>query len=133
MSRRMRLIFLGAAVLLLVFSLLWGGIIEKNDELSRIAKEINAYGYSLTGDDLYVYGEARRTCVQELFPEEDLSDAAACSKAAGFPSDLHRQGDVILLLAKVEEGVITVYLVDGSIELCFIETENGAVLPLGAE
>ncbi len=133
MSRKTQIIFLGAAVLLLVFSLVWGGIIEKNDELSRIAKELNAFGYSLTGDDFYVYGEARRTSVQALFPEEDLSDAAECSKAAGFPSDLHKTGDVLLLLAKVEEGVITAYLVDGTLELCFIEAENGAVLPLGAK
>ncbi|MBE5784492.1 MAG: hypothetical protein E7330_01700 [Clostridiales bacterium] len=133
MSKKTRLILLGAAALLLVFSLIWGGIIQKNDALSHLAKKLNAFGYALTGDDFYVYGEAQNTSVRALFPEEDLSDALACSLAAGFPSDLDKKGDILLLLAKVEEGVIAAYLIDGSIEFCFIETETGNVLPLGAE
>lgn len=133
MSKKTRYILLGAAALLLAAALLWGSSIEKTDALARIAKELNEFGFSLVGDDLYVYGEARNTSIRELFPETDLSDAVACSLAAGFPSDIDRVGDVVLLLAKVKEGVITVYLVNGSTELCFIETETGNVLPLGAE
>lgn len=133
MSRKTQFILLGAAALLLAAALVWGSSIKKTDALAHLAEELNQFGFSLVGDDLYVYGEARNTSIRELFPETDISDAVACSLAAGFPSDTDRVGDVLLVLAKVREGVITVYLVNGSTELCFIETETGNVLPLGAE
>ena len=40
-------------------------------------------------------------------------------------------GDIVAMLANTEAGVITLYLRNEAIELCFIQTDEGQVLPLG--
>ena len=51
-----------------------------------------------------------------------MEDAIAASQRAGFPSDTERQGEIYLLLAKLDdEHVLTVFVVDEAVELAFIQ------------
>ena len=55
---------------------------------------------------------------------------AELSRASGFDADITKSGEVTILLANSKSGVITLYLVDGVIELAFIQTGEGEVRPL---
>ncbi len=131
LSNKTRLIFLGAAVLLLAIAAVWSVEIAENDALADIAERLNAFGYSLKSRDIYVLGESRGTSIAAVLEGTDLAEAVAASRAAGFPSDVAAVGDIIAMLAETEQGVITLYLRDTAIELCFIQTESGEILPLG--
>ena len=60
--------------------------------------------------------------------EVELMVSAA--KQAGFAADMDRRGEVSILLYQCEKGVMTIYLIDGEIELCFIQTQSGEVYPI---
>lgn len=131
MSNRTKLILLGVAVLLLVIAGVWSVQLAESDVLAHLAEELNAFGYTLEGEDIYVLGESRSTSIAEVLEGTDLTEAIAASRAAGFPSDVEAVGDIVAMLAKTEDGVVTLYLRDEAIELCFIQTDEGEVLPMG--
>jgi len=130
LSNRTKLILLGVAVLLLVIAGVWSVQLAESDVLAHLA-EVNAFGYTLEGEDIYVLGESRGTSIAEVLEGTDLTEAIAASRAAGFPSDVEAIGDIVAMLAKTEDGVVTLYLRDEAIELCFIQTDEGEVLPMG--
>ena len=132
MSARARNVTLIAAAALLALAILLSLDIARNDPLADLAKQINAYGYDFTAEDFYVLGGAQDTSIAALLGEQgaDLADAIAASKACGFPSDVNAAGDITALLANADEGVVTIYLRDGTIELCFLQGANGESLPL---
>ena len=119
LSNRTKLILLGVAVLLLVIAGVWSVQLAENDVLAHLAEELNAFGYTLEGEDIYVLGESRGTSIAEVLEGTDLTEAIAASRAAGFPSDVEAVGDIVAMLAKTEDGVVTLYLRDEAIELCF--------------
>ena len=121
----------GLAAVLLVVAAVWSVQLAKDDTLAHLAEELNAFGYSLEGEDIYVLGESRGISIAEVLAGTDLTEAVAASRAAGFPSDVNAVGDIVAMLANTEAGVITLYLRNEAIELCFIQTDEGQVLPLG--
>ena len=108
------------AVGIIIAAAVWSIIISQNDPLEAVAAELNAHGYSMRGDELYILGEDAA--------ETELIVSAA--KQAGFAADIDRRGEVSILLYQFEKGVRTIYLIDGEIELCFIQTDGGEVYPI---
>lgn len=132
MKARGRNITLAIAAALLVTAVLLSMDIARDDPLTDLANEINSYGYSLTAEDFYVLGGAEGQSIEQVLSTEgtDLTPAVTASRAAGFPADTQTAGDVTALLAKTAQGVLTVYLLNGSIELCFLQTEDGEIEPI---
>ena len=90
---------------------------------AEICNRLSEYGYSLEFDDIFVSGESERTSIRALLSEVDLTAAVEASLQAGFPSDIDTVGEVVVLLAALdEERVITIYTLDGEMQLCFIQT-----------
>lgn len=131
LSNRTKLILFGIAVLLLILAAIWSVRLAENDVLAHLAEELNAFGYSLAGEDIYVLGESHGTSIAEVLEGMDLTEAVAASRASGFPSDVDAAGNIVAMLANTDAGVITLYLRDEAIELCFIQTDDGRILPLG--
>ncbi|HWS28895.1 MAG TPA: hypothetical protein VN512_02150 [Clostridia bacterium] len=105
-----------------------------NGALKAVCEEVNAFGYAFLPDDWYTAGGQADTSIEALAGSEDLSEAVAASKAAGFPSDTEKRGEVVLLLGQLaNDDVVTVYIVNGEIELCFVQTLGGDVFSLGGE
>ena len=46
------------AAVLLVVAAVWSVQLAKDDTLAHLAEELNAFGYSLEGEDIYVLGES---------------------------------------------------------------------------
>ena len=133
MNRQSRYLLIGVALLLVVAAIVWSYIISQNDPLEDLADEMNAFGYSIEAEDFYVLGGAENTTIEAVV-EDDLAAAIAASKAAGFPSNTGAMGEITILLAHLgNDDVLTVYLRDGETELCFIQTGEGEILPLGEE
>ena len=136
MSARGRNIALIAAGALLFAALIISLTISGTDPLAALAREINAFGYALRADDFYVLGGAKDTTIEQVLltytqeAETDLAPIVAASEACGFPSNVQAVGDITALLARTDAGVIAVYLRDERIELCFLQTEEGEILPL---
>lgn len=134
MKRHTRTVLTLIAVGIIAVGAVLSAVIDKRDPLNAVADKINEHGYSLGNDDIYILGgEADSTIRQMLMQneaDEDISSAVEASMSSLFPSDIDRQGEITVLIAECESGVITIYLIDGEIELCFIQTEEGEVLPL---
>jgi len=123
------------ALIMLIAAVIWTISIGQNDELKKVADRINAYGYRFRGEDIYILGESRDVSIISLLDEGDIRDAVAASVAAGFASDIHAIGDVVVMLIQVDDdgNVITIYLRDGEIELCFVRNiDTEEVKMLGA-
>lgn len=132
MSARARNILLAAAALLIAAAVLLSLDVARNDPLADLARELNAYGYSFDAEDFYVLGGAEDASIREVLEDSGagLAPAVAASREAGFPSNVGAAGDITVLLASAEKGVVTIYLRDGEIELCFLQTEDGEILPI---
>ena len=63
-----------------------------------------------------------------------MTRAADVSRECGFDADIDKTGDVYVLLANLgDEQVLTVYVVDETIQLAFIQIPNSdSVLPISA-
>ena len=119
-----------AAALLVAAAFLY--FTADESQLEAVCEAVNAYGYAFVPDDWYAAGGQADTTIAALSGGEDLSESEAASKSAGFPSDTERFGEVVLLLGQTEnDDVVTVYIVNGTIELCFVQTLDGAIKPLG--
>lgn len=133
-NRHTRTVLTLIAVGIITVGAVLSAIIDERDPLNAVAARINEHGYSLDNDDIYIFGgEADSTIRQMLMrddADEDISLAIEASKNAGFTSDIDRRGEITVLIAQCESGTVTIYLIDGEIELCFIQTEEGEVLPL---
>ena len=121
------------AAVLLAAGLLWNAALERNSESGRLMKTLKSYGYSLTRDELHPIGTWEEQSISALLSEVKLNKAVEASKAAGFSSDIERKGTVSLIMADAGGGsVLTLYLVNGEIELAFVQNPGSFdVLPLG--
>ena len=134
MNARRRRIFLIAAGALLLIAAVWS-LFLSGGAGAALASKMNSYGYTLTPDDFYPAGEWKNTSIRTLLSGAQLDAAISVSKQAGFPSDVEKMGDVTLLMANAGgDDVITLYLVDGEIELAFVQvTGADAVKLLGSK
>ena len=104
--------------------------------LQAVARAVNGRGYAITSEDLYVYDSRTDTDIKSVLAsgagitQSDIESMAELSRASGFDADITKSGEVTILLANSKSGVITLYLVDGVIELAFIQTGEGEVRPL---
>ena len=132
MSARGRTVTLAVAAALLVIAVVLSVGIARNDPLADLADEINRFGYTLRAEDFYVLGGAEDQSIAQVLADEETGLAAvvAASVQAGFPADTQTAGDVTVLLAKTGKGVVTVYLLNGIVQLCFLQTENGEIEPI---
>ena len=121
------------AAVLLAAGLLWNAALERNSESGRLIKTLKSYGYSLRRDELHPIGTWEEQSISALLSEVKLNKAVEASKAAGFSSDIERKGTVSLIMADAGGGsVLTLYLVNGEIELAFVQNPGSFdVLPLG--
>lgn len=133
LTLRSRIILLIAAGALLLLAIIWSFFTNETGELSRIARIINSYGYDIDIGDIYPADTQNDATIEEMLYGEDLTDIAEKSKEAGFPSDTKRRGDIVQLLIALDDNkVITLFIVDGDIELAFIQIPGAEqVLGLG--
>ena len=85
-------------------------------------------------DELYKHNFAKNTSIRALVGDTDMTRAADASRECGFDADIDKTGDVYVLLANLGDGqVLTVYVVDETIQLAFIQIPNSdSVLPISA-
>ena len=130
MPKKTRYIMLGVAAGLLLLVVIWFIFRSSSYGLNEVANKINAYGYSFLPDDLFLAYDNADTSIADILEDVDLTLAVEASRKAGFPSDVYKNGGVTLILANSGSDIVTVYLVDGEIELCFIQTTDGNVRAL---
>lgn len=134
MKRHTRTMLTLIAVGIIIAAAVWSGIISQNDPLEAVAAELNAHGYSMRGDELYILGGKADSTIREVLSgSEDAAEAeliVSAAKQVGFAADIDRRGEVSILLYQCDKGVMTIYLIDGEIELCFIQTDGGEVYPI---
>ena len=120
---------LGAAGALLIAALVWSVLLGSNGFTARVERQLASHGVSVRAADLEQHSFKKQTSIRALLDGQDVSEAVEASLAAGFPSDIESTGDVICLIAPSQKGVLTVYVVDDAVELAFIQTEEGGILP----
>lgn len=87
-----------------------------------VAKELKKHGCTISAEALYQQSYSKHSSISELMQNIDLSEIKSVSSAAGFSSDIDKEGEVYLLLAKLDDdNVLTVFVVDEKIELAFIQ------------
>lgn len=134
-TKRGRLYLLLAAGVLIAAALIGSLLLDRTSESARLCRTINSYGYSILPGDLYPAASWEEQSIRALLPGTGLDAAVSASVQAGFPSDIDRVGTVSLVMAKhTGDDVITLYLVDGEIELGFVQTAGSEhVRTLGGE
>ena len=132
MSKNTKLIILLIAALLVICAVLLNGAVSQQSPYKAAVEELTARGYTLSEDDLFDVGRFEDSTVAEVLAGQDLSQAVEASRAAGFPSDINARGNINMLLLTMEnKDVITLFLRDGNIELCFVQRlDDSAVRPL---
>lgn len=131
-DKRKKLILLAAAAALLIIAAVWSALISGGSELESMTRQINAHGYNLRYDDWYPAFHDDNISIADALTDLPLDEAVAASKESGYPSDVETRGEVVLFLARADdENIITVFTIDGKLELCFIQLpETGAVRAL---
>ena len=54
------------AVGIIIAAAVWSSIISQNDPLEAVAAELNAHGYSMRGDELYILGGKADSTIREV-------------------------------------------------------------------
>lgn len=119
-------IFAGAAI--------WYIVVAIGSPSSSICAQLNRCGYNFVSDDLFPLGSYADTSIREIMGGDDLSIPIAASRSAGFGADVDRLGDITVVLVDMgdDEHVLSAFVVDGSVELAFIQSiDTGEILPLG--
>ena len=132
MNKNTKLIVLLIAALLIVCALLLNGKVSKNSPYKYAVDELTARGYTLSEDDLFDVGSFEDTTIADVLAGQDLTQAVEAGIAGGFPSDVNAVGDIKMLLLTMEnQDIITIFLRDSKIELCFVQRlDDSAVRPL---
>ena len=111
-------VYIVAGVLLIV-ALVWHMLLARNGFGTQVAREINAFGYAISADDIYPAGSWENTSIRELLPDENLSAAVLASKQVSLNADIDRRGQVALLLVHIGEETLSFFYVEGTLELAF--------------
>lgn len=122
MSKNTKLIVLLIAGLLIVCAVLLNGAVTQQSPYKAVVQELTARGYTLTEDDLYNVGSFENSTIADVLAGQDLTQAVEASMAGGFPADINAAGNInMLLLTMKNQDIITIFLRDGEIELCFVQ------------
>jgi len=132
MSKNTKLIVLLSAALLIVGAVLMNGAVSRQSPYRAAVEELTGRGYTMTEDDLYDVGSFDNTTIAEVLAGQDLAGAVEASRAGGFPSDVNAAGNINMLLLTMEnQDIITIFLRDGEMELCFVQRlDDSALRPL---
>lgn len=98
-------------------------------------RSLAQHGCNIEADELYKHNFAKKHLnSQAIVGDTDMTRAADVSRECGFDADIDKTGDVYVLLANLgDEQVLTVYVVDETIQLAFIQIPNSdSVLPISA-
>lgn len=122
------------AAALLIIALVWRFVLEKNSFSGSIVRSLAQHGCNIEADELYKHNFAKNTSIRALVGDTDMTHAADVSRECGFDAEIDKIGDVYVLLANLgDEQVLTVYVVDETIQLAFIQIPNSdSVLPISA-
>lgn len=134
MNKRTRNSVIIAAVILLVIALVWKIVLSGTSLTKKIADSLSQHGCRIHPDDLEKLMHEKNTSIKALMPENTVPESVIeASKKAGFDSDTERTGEIYVLLAELNGGkqVLTVFVVDGEIELAFIQVpDSDRVFPV---
>ncbi|NCB31326.1 MAG: hypothetical protein EOM66_07960 [Clostridia bacterium] len=132
-KQRIILLIASACVLALAF-VLWNGLSGQHPN-EPLAAMLRTRGYTVEAEQLYNAGSFEGQSIGQALSGVNLEDAVAASMAGGFPSDVNKTGNVTLLLCALgNQDVITLFVLDGEAELCFIQPLlGGALKPLDKE
>ena len=85
-------------------------------------RSLAQHGCNIEADELYKHNFAKNTSIRAIVGDTDMTRAADVSRECGFDADIDKTGDVYVLLANLgDEQVLTVYVVDETIQLAFIQ------------
>ena len=102
---------------------------EEQDPNRPLVELLEARGYQVESQQLYLVGSFPEQSIAQVLTGVDLEEAVAASLEGGFPSRIDAVGEVTLLLCALGNGdVITLFLLDGEAELCFIQPLDGGAL-----
>lgn len=133
-AAKTKLAVLIAAAVIFAGAAIWYILVTLSGPSSSICEQLNRCGYSFVSDDLFPLGSYADVSIREIMSGEDLAEPIAASLRAGFGADVDRRGDITIVLIDLEddEHVLSAFVVDGSVELAFIQSvDTGEVIPLG--
>ena len=137
LSKEKRNRILVAALIIFVIALVWGIYLNSNDELAKVVRRINEFGYEFYSDDVYVLGSKKDTTISDVITEAnaeaDIDKIKELSIKCGFDAEMDKQGEVTILLLAIDENrVINIYMLDENISACFVENiVSGEISALG--
>lgn len=132
-KQRNILLLAGVCVLALALAL-WGGLAARHP-YAPVVELLRERGYTLEPDQLYTVGSFTDQSISAVLSGVNLEEAVAASLEGGFSSRVDVNGDVTLLLCALgNQDVITLFLLDGKPELCFVQPLlGGGLKPLAGE
>ena len=131
-NRKTKIIAIAAAVVMIVAAIVLNGMITAKSPYRAVVEELTSRGYVMTEDDLFSVGRFESSSIAQVLAGQDLAPAVEAGKAGGFPSDVNAVGDISMLLLSMEnQDIITIFLRDGQVELCFVQRlDDSALRPL---
>lgn len=129
MSAKQRNLLLIASALVLVIALVfWQGFAQEHP-YKPLAAMLREKGYTLEPDQLYNAGSFENQSIAATLAGVNLDEAVSASLEGGFPSRVDKAGEITLLLCALgNQDVITLFLLDGEPELCFVQPLLGGSL-----
>lgn len=129
-KKTLALLLIAAA--LMIAALVWRVMLEKNSLSSKIVRELSAHGMNIDAASLYQHDHRSSSSIRAMMDGTDMSAAVSASVSAGFPADIDKTGEVYCILSQLENGVLTLFIVDETIELAFIQLPGSdEVRPIG--
>lgn len=120
-DKQRNILLLASVIVLALALLLWRGLPMHPHE--HVAALLRDRGYTVEVDQLYNAGSFPNQSIRGALEGIDLQQAVEASLAGGFPSRVEQIGDVELLLCAMQnQDVITIFLLDGEVELCFVQS-----------
>lgn len=111
-----------AALVLIIIAAAIRILVGSTGLADTVAEELRKHGCAISPEDLYQESYSKHSSIAGLMQDIDLSKIKSVSSAAGFPSDIDKEGEVYLLLAQLDdERVLTVFVVNEKVELAFIQ------------
>lgn len=122
MDDSMRNALLIAALVLIIIAVAIRIIVGSTGLADKVVEELKKHGCVVSAEELYQESYSKHSSIAELMHDIELSGIQSVSSAAGFPSDINKEGEVYLLLAQLDsERVLTVFVLDERVELAFIQ------------
>ncbi|MEG1560306.1 MAG: hypothetical protein RRY79_04530 [Clostridia bacterium] len=124
-SKQTKLILLAIAFTLIVGAIVWSFTRGTTGALAKLCAQMETFGYKLIPDDLFIAFDSDDTTIETVLSGKPNHEIVSLSKEKGFKADLTAPGGVTVILSKLDDGILTLYLLNGEIQLAFIETKDG--------